>query len=50
MELNNEQVIIYENIINDFNVVYDYQFDVLFYYYTKYVNKLFNEFKYKKQK
>ena len=49
-EIDNEQVIIYENIIKEFNIVYDYRFDNLFSYYTKYVNKIFNEFKYKKQK
>ena len=48
LELNNEQVIIRENIIKDFNIVYDYIFDNLFSFYTKYVNKIFNEFKYKK--
>ena len=50
LELNNEPVIIYENIIKDFNIVYDYHFDDLFSYYRKYVNKIFNEFKYKKQR
>ena len=49
-EIDNEQVIICENIIKDFNIVYDYHFDDLFSYYRKYVNKIFNEFKYKKQK
>jgi hypothetical protein len=49
-EIDNEQVIIYENIIKEFNIVYDYRFDNLFSYYTKYVNKIFNEFKYKKTK
>ena len=48
--MNNEPVIIYENIIKDFNIVYDYHFDDLFSYYRKYVNKIFNEFKYKKTK
>ena len=41
---------LYENIIKDFNIVYDYQFDNLFSYHTKYVNEIFNEFKYKKTK
>ena len=50
LELNNEPVIIYENIIKDFNIVYDYHFDDIFSYYRKYVNKIFNEFKYKKTK
>ena len=50
LELNNEPVIIYANIIKDFNIVYNYQFDDLFSYYRKYVNKFFNEFKYKKTK
>ena len=43
-------MIICENIIKEFNIVYDYRFDNLFSYYTKYVNKFFNEFKYKKTK
>ena len=30
LELNNELVIIYENIIKDFNIVYNYHFDDLF--------------------
>ena len=47
LEMNNEQVIIYENIIEDFNIVYDYQFDDLLSSYTKCVNNFFNEFKYK---
>ena len=50
LELNSEPVIIYENIIKDFNIVYDYQFDNLLSYYTKYINKFFNEFEYKKTK
>ena len=48
--MNNEPVIIYENIIKDFNIVHDYHFDDLFSYCRKYVNKIFNEFKYKKTK
>ena len=49
-EIDNEQVTLSENIIKDFNIVYDNQFVDLFSYYTKYVNKIFNEFKYKKTK
>ena len=47
-EIDNEQVLIYGNLIRSVNLRNNFKFDNLFSYYTKYVNKIFNEFKYKK--
>ena len=49
-EIDNEQVMIYDNLIRYINFRNNFKFDNLFYYYTKYVNKFFSEFKYKKTK
>ena len=49
-EMDNEQVLIYENLIRSINLRNNFKFDNLFYYSTKYVNKIFDEFKYKKTK
>ena len=48
-EIDHEQVMIYENLIRSINLRHNFKFDN-FFYYTKYVNKIFNEFKYKRRK